>query len=245
MAKTPKTETYWRDTFSVTEEDDLALQQYFSEHGAPLPLSAIARVVVQQQLAADASANAGHYDPQGTFRKGETLIFPRRNNAVGEVVSVRDGQNPRYDDFQVIGVRFEGQKAVREFVANAPSIQLRGGNGSSAPRLSENEIFARYEATILETTQAALEDSGEYATDGDLWIPQALLPTIHEGHLNIAEAMIEMVGSSLTSADLLPELDIADGDTPINRFALNQALRDDARFSNAGSADAPAWTLNK
>jgi hypothetical protein len=246
MAKTPKNESYWRDSFSVTEEEDLALQTHFEAEGAPMSLNEIAHFMVQQQLADEAVANAGQYDPQDRYEVGQKLTFPALKGIVGEVTGVRPGNNPRYGDFEVIAVRFGGQSAIREFVAGSQSIRLSGGDSQIAQRLSEAEIFAQYGDSIEETTLAALEDSGEYVTNGREWLPRALVLPFHEGHLNIAEAMVDMVGSPLTPEELLPELDIASTlPEAIKRFSLNYTLMQDNRFKNVGSDTEPRWDLNK
>jgi hypothetical protein len=77
-------------------------------------------------------------------------------------------------------------------------------------------------------------------------LPRALLVEIHEGHLNIAEAMIDMVGSSLSPQELLPELEIASNlSDAIKTFSLNYVLAQDNRFKNVGSELEPKWELNK
>lgn len=246
MAKTPKNETYWRDSFSVTEEDDMTLQSYFEDQGAPLSLDAIAHFLVQQQVADEAIANAGVYAPQEHYEVGQKLTFPPLNGAVGEVVGVRPGNNPRYGDFEVIAVQFAGQKSTREFVAGTQTIRLHGGDNAMAPRLSEAEIFAQFGEVIEETVLAALEDSGEYVTNGNEWLPRAMLVNFHAGHLNIAEAMIDMVGSPLTPEELLPEMEVQSS-LPVaaQRFSLNHALGQDPRFKNVGNDATPQWHLNK
>lgn len=246
MAKTPKNESYWRDSFSITEEEDLALQTYFETEGMPMTLSEVAHYVVQHQLANEAVANAGQYAPHQSYEVGQTLTFAALNGVVGEVVKVRPGNNPRYGNFEVIAVRFSGQSPVREFVAGNDAIRLNSSESPTFQRLSEADIFDRYGDLIEETTQAALEDSGEYITNGREWLPRAMLLTFHAGHLNIAEAMVDMVGSPLTPEELLPELDV---ESPLSdaakRFSLNYALAQDNRFKNVGSDAEPRWDLNK
>ncbi len=246
MAKTPKNDHYWRNSFSVTEEEDMALQTYFEEQGAPMNLDAIAHFLVRLQVADEAIANAGVYAPQERYEIGQTLTFPPLNGAVGEVVGVRPGNNPRYGEFDVISVRFPGQSNTREFVAGTDAVRLQGGDNAMAPRLTETDIFTHYQPVIEETVLAALEDSGEYVTNGSEWLPRAMLLDFHAGHLNIAEAMIDMVGSPLTPEELLPEMEIATK-LPVaaQRFSLNYALTQDPRFKNVGSDAAPQWQLNK
>jgi len=246
MAKTPRNESYWRDSFSVTEEEDMVLQTHFEAQGAPMSLDEIAHFLVQHQVADEAVANAGQYTPEDGYEEGQKLIFPALNGTVGTVVGVRPGNNPRYGDFKVIAVRFSGQPTPREFVAASQTIRLRGGDNAMAPRLSKDEIVAQFGDSIEETVLAALEDSGDYVTNGREWLPRAMLLTFHAGHLNIAEAMIDMVGSPLTPEELLPELEVA---SPLPEtaklFSLNYALAQDNRFKNVGSDSAPQWDLNK
>lgn len=245
MAKKPKNESYWRDSFSVTEEEELALQTHFEDQGAPMRLHAIARFLVAQQLEEDATANAGVYTPQDRYEAGQKLTFPALDGTVGEVLEVRPGNNPRYGDFEVITVRLKGEKQKREFAAGAENLHLHGNN-ALAPRLSEEEIFTNFGDVIEETTLAALEDSGDYVMLGTEWLPRALLVEFHEGHRNIAEAMIDMVGAPLSTEELLPELEVdSTKSTAIKRFSLNYALGQDNRFKNLGNESEPKWDLNK
>src|SRR5688572_7779816 len=117
MAKKVKNEQYWREGFSVTEEEELALQTYIEEQGEPLTLNEIARIVVRQQLEEESAANTGIYMPHETYAEGQKLSFPALGNRQGEVAGIRPGNNPRYGTYDVISVRFGAKEPPREFIA--------------------------------------------------------------------------------------------------------------------------------
>lgn len=246
MAKRPKNELYWRDNFSVTDEDELAVQTYIEEQGEPLTLDAIAHFVVRHQIQEDADVGSGIYSPNETYEIGQKLKFPAFDNKSGEVLSVRPGNNPRIGDFDVIKVKFAGGAGDREFIAGSSTFRLTDPDNQGGALLSEEEVFTHFGDIVLEGVRAALEDSGEYITFDDRWLPKAMLIPIHEGHLNIAEAMIDMVGSTLATADLLPELELdVEGSALLKRYSLNYALSQDPRFTNTGSEREPKWDISQ
>ena len=72
--------------------------------------------------------------------------------------------------------------------------------------LSADEIYALYQTDIDETLLYALQEGPRHAAfvevDGT-WLLKDMLAEVHVGHLNIAEALIEMQGKPLSTAQLL------------------------------------------
>ena len=72
-----------------------------------------------------------------------------------------------------------------------------------------------------------------------------MLAEVHVGHLNIAEALLEMQSRPLSPEDLLSELDLQAEDVsqPMQIISVNHALGSDERFDQVGSGGVPLWFL--
>jgi hypothetical protein len=80
----------------------------------------------------------------------------------------------------------------------------------------------------------------------DQWFLRDMLAKIHVGHLNIVEALIDVKGAPLLTADLLQELGLP-GEIPpdIQVLSLNSALEEDERFDNVGDSGRDIWYLRR
>jgi hypothetical protein len=79
------------------------------------------------------------------------------------------------------------------------------------------------------------------------WFPRALLVDIHAGHLNLAEAILEVEGGGpLTTKALAEQLDLPKDENPkLIEFSLNLALQEDDRFDEVGPAGQILWYLRR
>lgn len=246
MARVTQTEAYWRDEYTVTPEDEAALLDFFLEQGKPLTLKTIANFLLRRRVEDESPSaeGSGTYAPTDHFEVGTRLIFPQLEGAIGEVVAVRPGENERYGEFEVIRVRLHGQKEEREFATGLSNFRLRSTIAELQPRRSAQELFEEYGGYVMEAAEYGLETSGSFAAFGPHWLPTAMLVPFHEGHFNIAEAMIDVVGSPLSPDELLTELPVQDGATSgMKRFSLNYALSRQKNFVNIGTAIDPKWQL--
>ncbi len=245
MARATQTEAFWRDEFSITDDEELALQDYFLEAAKPRSVEEVSRFLVQRHTAADQPAGpVGQYQPNEKYEAGQLLVFPTLDGQTGEVVGVREGNNPRHGNFDVIEVALKGEDSPRSFVAGLENFRIRGASDALSPLLSSEEIFANYGQYVVETVQYLFEDSDDYVEYHNMWLPRGMLIEFHEGYLNIAEAMIDMVAGSLTTDELLTEMEVSGEASPVlKQFSLNYALETDPRFTNNGTVDAPVWSL--
>lgn len=80
-----------------------------------------------------------------------------------------------------------------------------------------------------------------------MWFPRALLVDINVGHLNLAEAVLDMVGGGpLETRALMDQIDLPkDVDANLNEFSLNLALQEDKRFDEVGPAGQVLWYLHR
>jgi hypothetical protein len=86
----------------------------------------------------------------------------------------------------------------------------------------------------------------EFVRFGDDWFLREFLVDISTGQLNIAEALIEVKGMPLPTADLLADLDLpAEVPDEIRGLSLKRALESDGRFDNVGDGGRDVWYLRR
>ncbi len=248
MAPMFDTPEYWQ-SFSISDRDLDRVEEVFLDTGVPKPLAELAEIVVQGRLqddadrqAREANENVRLYQPKLHYEVGQRLRFSALTNALGTVVGARDGDNPRVGRIKVVRVKMD-RGGEREFVAEYSA---------------EHPLNVEVKAEATPTSQAAvvpigdilgqrLSESAEYVAFGGLWFRKDLMPDVHIGHLNIAEALIDVAGEAQPTAALVKEVEIAQGEPAARGFALNYALAHDPdqRFTNVGSDAKPRWALRQ
>jgi hypothetical protein len=252
-----QTEAFWRDVYPVGEGDlDLATSLIL-EAGKPQSADVLAAAIImrrvkrERQALKQMAARGDLYQPKNVYEVGQQLVFSARGFAVGEVVDVRDGYNPKYGDFAVIKVRLEEDGSEQEFASafpyehalNRPEQELIGG---SDPSLSLEDLVAACLPYVRDRLSAALESNDEFMRFEDEWYLHELLPEVGEGYLNLAEALIYEQNEPLPVSVILQNLDLAEGASPAAQvFALNRALAIDDRFDDVSLDDEPLWYLRQ
>jgi hypothetical protein len=79
------------------------------------------------------------------------------------------------------------------------------------------------------------------------WFPSALVAEINDGHLNLAEAVLDVEsGGPLPTTKLLEHLDLPETLSPqLAEFSLDYALQEDDRFDEVGPAGQMLWFLRR
>jgi len=245
MFDTPE---YWQ-SFSISDRDLDRVEEVFLDTGVPKTLSELAEIIVQGRLqddadrqAREANENVRLYQPRLHYEIGQRLRFGALDNAVGAVVGAREGNNPHVGHIKVIRVKMD-RGGEREFVAEYSA---------------EHPLNADVKAEATPTSQAAvapigdilgqrLSETAEYVAFGGLWFRKDLMPDVHVGHLNIAEALIDVAGEAQPTAALVKEVEIVQGEPAARVFALDYALAHDPdqRFTNVGTEAKPRWALRQ
>lgn len=248
MAPTFDSPEYWQ-SFSITDRDLDRIEEAFLDTGVPKTVQELAELIVQGRLQDDADRQAHEanenivlYQPKLAYDVGQRLRFSALGNSVGAVVGVRDGDNPHVGKLKVIRVKMD-RGGEREFAAEYPA---------------DHPLNAEVKAEATETSQAAVEPISEilgrrlaqmpeYVSFTDLWFRKDLLPDVHIGHLNIAEALIDVAGEAQPTSSLVKEVELSQGEPAARNFALNYALAHDPdqRFVNVGSDITPRWALRE
>ncbi len=185
------------------------------------------------------------YQPAESYSVGQELRFAALGHRLGTIKSIRKGHNPRFSPFTVIAVELRNPTEVRDFVSDFPevhSLNLPVAPEDKAPKV--DTVMELYGPYVQAQVAEALQSNPEFVSYNGLWLLKDLLLEVHVGHLNIAEAMIDVAGTPITPEELLAEMDFSeDANSSLQAFSLNYALTQDARFSNTGTDENPLWHL--
>jgi hypothetical protein len=188
------------------------------------------------------------YQPKLTFKPKQNLIFPALNWQHGQVIEIREGFNPEIEDFQVIQVALE-DGTQHEFASHLAVHKL-----NDPPKIVEefNHLDAQtvlkiYHQDLLDILEDELTTNPGFVRIAGRWFPRALLIDINVGHLNIAEAVLDMAGGGpLPISTLLDQVEISSEVNPkLLEFSLDLALQEDERFDEVGPAGDVLWFLKR
>ena len=260
LQRQTQTAAFWRDRFEVTPDDMDFLYNLLLDTQASVQLQALATALIQEYLRRENSkiktelAKGDIYVPQQEYEIGITLVFPALEFAVGDIVEVRPGHNPEYGDFDVIAVAFAGTDDRREFATNLQTnhrLNQNNGDGflNDDSLLSPQEIYSLYQEEIDESLGYALEEgvqSDQFVEVDGNWLLADMLAEVHIGHLNIAEAMIEMHSRPLFAEELLKEVELDGNVAPAMQvISLSHSLKTDQRFDPVEVDGQQAWFLHR
>ncbi len=249
---------YWTTSFHVTRTDLEYLFSQFIEDETPLSTRELALRLIHSRIAQEEDrlrkqiVRGELFQPKGTYKVGQELIFPAFDFALGKVVDQRPGQNPDYGDFIVIEVEF-GDKKRREFASQLEkphplNIDETGGQRLPAlPTADPVQIFEQYGEGIGEELEARLVDEKDAIYFAGKWFLKSLLVPVNVGHLHLAEAILDVnSGGPLPSAVLLQDIDLGkEIPQPLQEFSLNVSMSNDERFDDVGPAGQVQWFLRR
>ena len=247
---------YWRD-FSVMERDLEYLYDLILETEEPRTAKELALALIQTRCAEEEDrlrqklARGELFQPRNSYQEGAHLLFPALDYALATVVGKRPGHSVRYGDFTVIQAEFAEGGEVREFASELKAthpLNLQGEEDvlTQGDMLLPEELRTAYGAAVAAALEEALARDDDFVNLGREWYLQELMGEVHEGHLNIVEAVIDVEGEPLDPERILPQLDLP---VQLKRrtqlLSLNYALSHDPRFGDVGPADQPRWFLRR
>jgi hypothetical protein len=244
---------YWQN-LSVTKRDIEFLQNYLFETETPLTSPGLAAVLVEERIRLEREVqtkeqkNIGElFLPKESYKKGQKLIFPALGLKKGTVAAVRPGNNSEVGTFDVLEIALEdGTK--RFFAASLSEHKLNlPPEEKTDPESDPEAILAVYGEELQKKLNKALESDENLVRIAEAWFPYALLVNINAGHLNLAEAVLEMnAGEPLTAASLMDQVDVPRGSSPmLTEFSMNYALQEDGRFDEVGPTGEVLWCLKR
>ncbi|MEJ2150263.1 MAG: hypothetical protein P8Z40_12385, partial [Chloroflexota bacterium] len=192
------------------------------------------------------------YQPQDSYEVGDKITFSALDYITGEVVDSRPGRNPDYGDFTVLKVKLPGEQ-LREFACDLKvehALNESGDTDSSEDeraKLSPEEIFIEYGGFVAEALQEHLAKHDDLVRLAGRWFPRSLLADVNPGHLNLAEAVLDIQGGGpMSTPEILEMASILESTNErLAEFSLNYGLQQDDRFDEVGSTGQVAWFLKR
>lgn len=247
-------EEYW-DHFELQEEDIEFLYNYLLEVEMPLTSEELISALIDERIRRQKAklekqrmSGGDLYQPKGTYSKNQKLVFPSMDWRKGEVVQLRPGYNPSMEEFQVIEVAFE-DGSHHEFASGLEDHKL-----NTPPKLEDDfsfldkeSVLNSYDEDLVYALEEDLETNPDFVRIAGRWFPRALLVDIHMGHLNLAEAILDIAGGGpLSTTALLEQIDLPSHANPkLLDFSLDLALQEDLRFDEVGPAGDVLWFLHR
>lgn len=254
MASEPIISTdYWKN-LQVTKQDIEFLHNHLFEIETPLTTRELVGVLIHERyhaenLAVQKRRQAGgkSFYPKDSYQPGDELVFPALEWKHGKVLSSRAGVNPSLGEFDVLTVQME-DGGERLFASNLAVHSLNEEPVSDEDENFDAEAVLRANGHALDKKlKTSLEEDEAIVRIAGRWFPRALLVDINVGHLNLAEAVLDMSGGEpLTTQELLKDVSLPEGENPkLAEFSLNLALQEDERFDEVGPAGEVLWCLHR
>jgi len=247
-------ESYWK-SLEIGQKDIEFLYSYLLEKEIPLSSDKLAEALIAERIRSEKKRleekqqrNGEIYLPKMAFSVGEKIQFPAMNWISGEVTDVREGNNPEQPALNVITVELENGK-TRQFASNLEDHTLN--EVTTAPddvdEKDEQDILADYGEDILNKLEVKLDENPDLVRIGEDWFAKSLLIEFNVGHLNLAEAVLDMYeGGPLPVESLLEQIDVeTDDPDELLHFSMNYALQEDPRFDEVGPSGKVQWFLNR
>lgn len=247
-------EEYW-ENFKLREEDIEFLYNHLLETETPLTSQELSEALVKeriqqrrQEVERQRMSGGDLYQPKLSFKPDQKLIFPALNWQQGQVLAIRDGENPEIGDFKVIqvaledGTRHEFASQLMVHKLNEPPKVLQDFN-----HLDGQTVLKIYGDDLIDALEEELTTNPDFVRIAGRWFPRALLIDINVGHLNIAEAVLDMAGGGpLPISALLDQIGISSDVNPkLLEFSMDLALQEDDRFDEVGPAGDVLWFLKR
>jgi hypothetical protein len=252
-----QTEQYWVDEFQVEQIDLDYLYNILLERETPLSVDEMALALVRYRFHREEAALAKKkhtgnvYRPDEHYEIGDELVFSSLEYRPGKVVAVRAGENTAYGDFSVITVEFANTRTL-DFAAdfNLPhplNVDEAAAAALEADQLSPEDVFIEYGGYVADALQERLGDHEDLVRIAGRWFPKSLLADVNIGHLNLAEAVLDMVGGGpLPASEIVEQIGMMEEvNSRLAEFSLNYGLQQDERFDEVGPAGQVLWFLRR
>ncbi len=247
-------DNYWQSLDIKKSDSDFLLTHIF-ELETPLSTKDMVAALVNERVRFEQEAilkkrkgSGKIYLPKEKYKVGDGLSFPALGWEKGKVLSLREGHNPQVETFDVMTVTME-DKSERLFAMGVDEHPLNDVNDTADAdgQIDINDIFDRFGTALEEKLTTALRAGDELVSIAGYWFPRALLVDVNIGHLNLAEAILDMAeGEPLEPSVLMKDIELPQGDNPLlTEFSLNYALQEDPRFDEVGSTGKVLWCLER
>ena len=244
---------YWQ-SFSITQRDTEFLHDLMLDAGRPLTAQALALALIGERCRQEESnlrselARGTLFQPKKRFGVGDKVIFPALDYRLGEVVGIRAGENPEYGPFDVLAVDFGPDRRQRSYAASLSAPHKLNADTPdlllSQPAVPPEKLLATVAAQVPGSLSTQLALNPDLARFEDFWLLRDQMASIHVGHLNIAEAAIEIRAAPVETTTLVKEMELPAEISPeVVAFSLQSAMTVDGRFDQVGPGEIRSWYL--
>jgi len=245
---------YW-DTIEIQEQDLENLYNYLLEIETPLTSQELVQALIRNRIDVEKDAlknqkpaGAAVYLPKEHYQTNQTLVFPALEWKRGKVIRIRPGNNPELPPFEVLEVTLETGEQ-HQFAAGLEDHRLNQPIEINIddPKLDPQVVYKQYGVRLVRQLEASLDANPDLVRIAGSWFPRALLVDVNIGHLNLAEAVLDMEGGGpLPTKSVLDQIELpTDVNLKLTEFSLNLALQEDSRFDEVGPAGEILWFLHR
>lgn len=239
----------------VTSQDVEILHTHLFEIETPLTARDLALIFIETRVKSERDertkerqAGGRTFLPRDKFNVGDNLVFPALEWKKGKVTAARQGLNPDVGEFGVITVALaDGSEKL--FATGLASHVLNEERGTQVEEenLNSETILDEHGIGIEKKLEAAFSKDDALVKIAGRWFPRGLLIDVSEGHLNLAEAALDMAqGEPQPTSVLLKDVELPAGINPkLAEFSLNYALQNDDRFDEVGPLGEVLWCLRR
>jgi hypothetical protein len=254
----------WARNFSVEKQDIEYLTNLLLERETPLDTETLARALIQERINKEAAVlreryeGARLYNPSLTYAVGQRVIFTEFDYATAVVQNTRIGNNTDYGEFTVIGVKFDSDdlntaRKLREFASALTASHALSETDEQADTfltmtdLDLESIMEVAHDEIVEKVANGLKSSADLIHMARKWFPRDLLMDANIGHLNLAEAVLDIAGGGpMQTSEMIEQIGgLGKAPLELQIFSLNYALNKDSRFDEVGPSGEVLWHLTR
>lgn len=246
--------SYWQ-SLDINKKDTEFLLTYLFELETPQTTKdliialAAERIKFEQEAILKKRKGSGKiYLPKERYEVDDELAFPALGWDKGKVISAREGKNPAVEGFEVITVVMEdGNEHLFAMGVDEHSLNQQDDALEGDGDIDLNEVVSLYGPDLEVKLATALRAGDELVSIAGKWFPRALLVDVNIGHLNLAEAILDMSeGEPQEPSAIMKDIELPEGDNPsLTEFSLNYALQEDPRFDEVGSTGKVLWCLER
>jgi hypothetical protein len=252
-----QTDKYWVEDFQLEQSDIDHLYNVLLEIETPLSTDQMALILVRNRVRIEAEKRESQvkpgdiYLPRKAYQPGDIITLPQFSGPQGKVKAVRPGENPDYGVFSVISVELDSGQTIdlaSEFELDHPlNVEPEVDQKPADQDLEPEEIFIEYGGYVAERLEETFTDHHDLVRLAGRWFPKSLLADVNIGHLNLAEAVLDMLGGGpLTTPEILDQIGMmGDVNQRLAEFSMNYALQEDSRFDEVGAAGQVLWYLHR
>ncbi len=249
-----KQNNIWGNFEANNDDIDFIFNKLF-EIETPTNTTDLVKILIQERIRLEkiqregmAKSKGDIYLPKDDFQIGQKLTFPVLNYQSGDVVGIREGNNPEIGDFSVIQINFQ-KGETKEFASNLPDHALNQTFIAldDESDLEFDNIFSTYKSIISDSLIEKLNTNQDLVQIAGFWFPRSLLIDINIGYLNLAEAVLEVsYGGPLSTPEIIEQIELpTNSNLMLTEFSLNLALQEDPRFDEVGPAGKTMWFLHR